>query len=263
MIIDFHTHIFPDDVAARAISSLVTSSGGRTSPKSDGTAEGLICNMDRFGIDLSVIQPVLTSHKSFLRVNTWAKELSSDRIHAFAGFYPSEEYKEDIDTLVSMGFRGIKLHPEFQNFDVDDPAMLPLYDYALGKGMTLLFHAGYDPSFSPPFRATPKKFRTVIDRLGGGKIVLAHLGGQSFWDEVEEYLVGEKVYFDTAMGFSLYGEERFLRILRAHGEDKILFGSDSPWGDAGAEIAAIRRLPVEDAVKEKILGGNAARLLNL
>ncbi len=263
MIVDFHTHIFPNSVAPRAISSLVAGSGGKILPHSDGTATGLVSNMDEAGIDISVIQPVLTGPQSFLRVNTWAHGLTSDRIVPFAGLYPTEDYKSHIDTIASMGFRGIKLHPEFQGFNVDDPAMLPLYDYAFEKGLILLFHAGYDPSFEPPYRATPRMFRAIFDRLGGGTVVAAHLGGQKLWDEVEEYLVGTEIYLDTAMGFPYYGEERFLRILRAHGADKILFGSDSPWGNAKNEIASIRSLPIAEEEKAQVLGGNAMRLLYL
>ena len=146
MVIDFHTHAFPDRLAPRAIASLVEAAHGKYPPCSDGTVPGLIDNMDRFGVDLSVVQPVITKASQTESLNRWAKEIQNDRLISFGGLYPhTDDYKRDIDFLCELGFRGIKLHPEYQSFTVNDPKMLPIYDYALSKGMILLFHAGFDP----------------------------------------------------------------------------------------------------------------------
>ena len=262
MVIDFHTHAFPDQLAPRAIASLVEGAHGAYPPCSDGTVRGLLDNMERFGVDLSVVQPVITKAKQLESLNGWAREIQCDRLISFGGLYPhTEDYKRDIDFLCGMGFRGIKLHPEYQNFTVNDPEMLKLYDYALSKGMILLFHAGFDPAFPPPFHSEPKMFADISKELRGGVIVAAHMGGQQQLDAVERDLCGSDVYIDTSMGFDYYTQEQFLRIVRAHGADKVLFGSDAPWSNAGKEIAAIRSLDLSEAEKELIFHGNAERIL--
>lgn len=141
--------------------------------------------------------------------------------------------------------------------------MLEIYDYALNKGLVLLFHAGYDIAFKPPFHSSPRQFRHIVDELKGGKIIAAHMGGIFDWDDTAECLAGTEIYLDTSMGFEYYGEARFLRLLAMHGSKHILFGSDSPWSNGGKEIRRLRALPISDAEKEDILSGNAARLLGL
>jgi len=264
MVIDFHTHAFPDAIAERAISGLLKSSGNKFLPCTNGTLGGLKANMDKFGVDISVVQPVITKASQLKNLNLWAKDIESDRIISFGGIYPhTEDYKADIDFVVSLGLKGLKFHPEYQNFVLNDDKMLKIYDYALSKGLILLFHAGFDPAFQPPFRSNPKMFADVLEKLKGGTIVAAHLGGQQQWDEVIEELCGKNIYLDTSMGFKYYSKEQFLKVVELHGADKILFGSDSPWSRADEEIAALKSMPISDEEKEKILHLNAEKLLGL
>lgn len=264
MIIDFHTHIFPDDLAPRALASLKQGSGGIYTPVTDMTRDSLLSYMDQHSIDMSVVMPIVTKQTQFFKTNQWAKSLESDRMIPFGSIYPhTENYKADIDFLVELGFRGIKFHAEYQDFILDEPKMLKIYDYALSKGLILLHHAGFDPAYPPPYRSSPRQFANVVDAMQGGIIVAAHLGGHDQWDDVEQYLVGKNIYLDTAMGFAYYGKAQFLRILNAHGADKILFASDSPWSDASNEIAILNSLPISQADKEKVLGLNAKRILAL
>ncbi len=262
MVIDFHTHVFPDFLAPRAIAALVEKSGGIYPPQTDGTYRGLIHSMDKNGVDISVLQPVITKQSQLETLNTFAKNLEGERIVAFGGLYPhTDDYKRDIDYICSLGLKGIKLHPEYQQFFVNDEKMLKIYDYALNKGLILLFHAGFDPAFDPPFHSNPKMFAQVYKTLGGGVIVAAHLGGQKQWDEVETHLAGTGVYLDTSMGFKYYGKEQFERIVKKHGADKILFGSDSPWGNAGEDIEALKKCDLNEEEKDLILFKNAQRIL--
>lgn len=264
MIIDFHTHIFPDALAKRAIDTLLTRAGGVFPPVTDGTHRGLISSMNEAGIDISIIQPVITKQSQTVTINEWAASLASDRIVPFGGIFPhTDDYKRDIDFVVSLGLKGIKLHAEGQGFTVDEPKMLKIYDYAFERGLIILQHAGYDPGFPPPYHSSPEKFKNVVRRMQGGVMIAAHLGGQSQWDEVERHLVGENIYLDTSMGQKLYPEEQFLRIARTHGADKILFGTDSPWSCAKDEVELISALPLSDEEKALILSDNAKRLLSL
>ena len=264
MIIDFHTHAFADAIAPRAIASLMAGCSEAYIPCSNGTTAGLLRNMELFGVDISVVQPVITKFSQTKTINHWAKSICRNRIVSFGGIYPhTDDYKRDIDLVVELGLKGIKLHPEYQQFSVDAPEMLKIYDYALSRGLIILLHAGYDPAFPPPLHSSPRQFAEIGRQMQGGVIVAAHLGGEKQWDDVERYLVGSNIYLDTSMGFSYYSRAQFLRIVQNHGADKILFGSDAPWSRAGEEIRTIQGLPLTDQEKKLILGGNALRILNM
>ena len=264
MIIDFHTHTFPDHLAERAIKSLSDSIEGLYIPDNNGTVSGLQANMDKWNINISVVLPVVTKQSQVKTINDWARGICSDRIIAFGGIYPhTNEYKNDIDYIVDIGLKGIKFHAEYQDFIVDDDKMLNIYDYALNKGLVLLHHAGFDPAFTPPFKSTPRQFANISKTMQGGIIIAAHLGGHDQWDDVEEYLAGTDIYLDTSMGFEYFPKEQFLRIADKHGADKILFASDAPWSNAETEIEQLKLLPLSETDKEAILYGNAKRLLCL
>lgn len=267
MVIDFHTHIFPDALAPRARQALMDNTakfGNYYTALTAMTRDSLIEHMDLWGVDISVIQPVITKPSQTVTTNTWAADAAGDRIVAFGGVHPdTDDYKRDIDLVASLGLKGIKLHAEYQGFYPDEMRMLRIYDYAFSKGLIVLHHAGYDPGMPPPFRSTPERFAKVLDEMKGGTLVLAHLGGQSMWDEVENHLVGREVYFDTAMGFECFSSEQFLRIVKNHGADKILFATDSPWSNASRELAVFRGLDMDEAEKEMILEHNARRLLGI
>lgn len=296
MIIDFHTHIWPDALAPRAISSLSETAGGIFTPVTDGTAQGLLAYMSSVGIDISVVQPVITKEKQAFSTNEWAATLSSARLVAFGAVWPhSEAWREQVDQAASLGLKGIKFHPEYQQFTVDNEKFFPMYDYILSKGMHILFHAGYDPGYPPPFHSSPAQFARIIRALTPvkaddssfshsasenataahsasgkrGSIILAHLGSSRMWDAVESEVAGLNCYIDTSMGFFDYGKDQFLRIARKHGTDRLLFATDSPWSNAADEIKALRSLAegtgegaaLSPAEVDAILGGNAARLL--
>lgn len=264
MIIDFHTHIFEDSLAPRAFALLQEGAEGTYSPVHNMTLHGLIERMDEWGIAKSVIQPVITKRKQVGKVNEWAASMESDRIVPFGGIYPNEDdWKDQIDYVCSLGLKGLKFHCQYQDFIVDDPRMLRIYDYAFERGLIVLHHAGHDPAFPEPFKSSPAMFAHVARELKGGVLVAAHFGGQRQWEDVERYLAGTDVYLDTSLGFQCYGEETFMKIYKKHGADRLLFATDSPWSDAGKELELFSHYDVSGEDREKILHGNAERLLKL
>lgn len=267
MIIDFHTHVFPDELAPRAMKSLTEEIDDQYPAVSDGTVSGLLRNMDEWGIDISVICPVVTNAKQMRKANEFAAatgEAHPNRLVSFGGIYPNAgSFKEDIDFVASLGLKGLKFHCEYQDFNLDDERMLKIYDYAINKGLIILHHAGFDPAFPPPFKSSPKQFLNIANKLRGGTIIAAHFGGHDQWDDVERYLAGSEVYLDTSMGFEYFSREQFLRIASRHGADKILFASDAPWSSAKNEMEHLRSTPLSDEEKAAILGANAARLLGI
>ena len=264
MIIDFHTHVFPDELAAKALSALLSNIEDLYTPVNNGTVSGLLKNMDDWNIDISVVQPVITKPSQVKKTNEWVKSICSDRIIGFGGIYPhTDDYKRDIDFIVNLGLKGLKFHAEYQDFIIDDERMLKIYDYALNKGLILLHHAGFNPGFAPPFKSTPEQFVKVSEAMRGGIIIAAHLGGHAQWDAVERYLAGSDIYLDTSMGFEYFSSEQFLRIVKKHGSEKILFASDSPWSSANAEIDRLKALPLLDEDIKNILGNNAMHILKI
>ena len=265
MVIDFHVHVFPDELAPKALHALTTEIDNLYPPVSDGTVSGLLKNMDDWSIDISVILPVVTKQSQFQKANDWAAEInSSGRLVCFGGVYPhTDDYMRDIDYVVGLGLKGLKFHAEYQDFIIDSARMLKIYDYALSRGLIILHHAGFDPAFSAPFKSSPQQFARIADEMRGGVIVASHLGGHDQWDDVENYLAGSNIYLDTSMGFEFFSRDQFLRIAEKHGADKILFGSDAPWSNARTEIEHLRSMPLRMSEIEAILSGNARRILGV
>ena len=267
MIIDFHAHVFPDELAPKAMKALVEEIDNLYPPVNDGTVGGLLRNMDEWHIDVSVILPVVTKQSQTRKANEWIARAASrhpERLVAFGGIYPhTDDYKRDIDFAAGLGLKGLKFHAEYQGFVLDDRHMLRIYDYALGKDMILLHHAGYDPAFKPPFRSSPQMFLNVANAMRGGIIIAAHMGGHDQWDDVEEHLAGSGIYLDTSMGFEYFDHGQFLRIVKKHGPDKILFGSDAPWSSANTEIEHLKSLPLNEESRNAIMSGNARRILGI
>jgi len=263
MIIDFHAHIFPDKIAEKSMRFLADEVDNKYIPVHDGTAAGLLKNMDAWGIEISVVLPVVTKQSQTKHINEWAAEVNSDRLVSFGGIYPhTDDYKRDIDFVAGLGLRGLKFHAEYQLFNVDDEYMLRIYDYALGKGLIIMHHGGLDDAYPESARSTPQMFARVAEEMKGGVIIASHLGGYKLWDDVEKYLAGTDIYLDTSMGFEYFTKDQFLRIAEKHGTDKILFASDSPWSNAKTEIEHLKGMPLSDADKAAILSGNAIRILS-
>ncbi len=265
MIIDFHTHLFPKDIAEKTLKLLGEMAD--VAPATDGSAADMLRAMNEAGVDLAVIVPVVTKPSQFEGINLFARKLNEiygGRLLSFGGIHPdSEDYITELNLLKEWGFRGIKLHPDYQGVMIDDERYKRIIRYADELGMIILTHAGIDVGKPDPIHCPPDKMRKVLDEIKPKKMVLGHYGGWKQWEEVYEHLAGTDVYLDTAFTLDYIDEKLFLRILKKHGFEKVLFASDSPWSDMGSGVQMIRSLPIPEAEKEAILGQNAMRLLAL
>lgn len=284
MIIDFHTHIFPDKIAEKTIESLGSLAGVKAA--TDGTLKGLLEFMEKTGVDKSVIMPVCTKPEQFDNINRFAKKINDTydgRLLSFGGIHPDcENPKEKLKYIQSLGIPGIKIHPDYQRVMIDDIRFMRIMEYASELGLIILTHAGIDIGLPDPVHCPPDKMRKVLDTIKPKKMVLAHLGGWKQWEEVAEHLVGENVYLDTAFMFGVgvkaredkqgisdsltqhinyIEQDMFMKIVTKHGTNKILFATDSPWSDAAAGIGYIKNLPLSENAKTLILGENASELL--
>ncbi len=263
MLIDFHTHAFADSLAPRAIASLSAASGGQI-PRTDGTTAGLIRRMDETGVSHSVMLNIATKPKQQTRINDWAKEISSDRITAFGSVHPdAPDVFDELERIKELGLKGVKLHPEYQNFEVDEPRMLPIYKKIASLGLITVFHAGQDIGFMPPAKASPEKLVRALPAFDGAPVVAAHFGGYIMWDDVLDQLCGLPIYFDTSFCFARIQLPLAQAIIEKHTPEKILFGTDLPWSDAAAERRLIDSFDLSASDKEKIFFRNAARLLQM
>lgn len=262
MVIDFHVHCFADELADRAVSVLAEKSG--LSPRSDGTVKGIRASMKKAGICKSVLLSIATKPQQTQKITQWALSVQDEDIIAFGSIHPEcPDWKNELERLERSGIKGIKFHPEYQDFYVDDPKLFPIYEKAAELGLIIMFHAGVDLGYQPPYHCTPDRMKKVVKAFPGAKIVAAHMGGYDSWDEVERHLAGEPLYLDTS--FSLYkmSREQFMRIAGVHGFDRLLFATDSPWKDQSEEIAQLRDMNLPDDALQAISGGNAAKLLGL
>lgn len=268
MIIDFHTHVFPDHIAPRALQKLLS---GITSQNrndfaayTDLTVAGLSRSMAQNGIDLSVVLPIATKPSQTQSINDFAKSITGGGLLSFGSLHPDQDdFAEILADLKARGFKGIKLHPEFQNFYIDSPRSIAILKQAEALGLVVVVHAGVDVGMPPPVHCTPKGLKNVLQHIRGDRLVAAHLGGFELWDQVEEHLVGTPIYLDTAVVGPYIGAAQYKRIIERHGADKILFATDSPWEDQGEAVQTLRNLGLSPQALELILSQNAVRLLGL
>ena len=179
MIIDFHTHVFPEQIAASTIAKL--EGLANIAAFTNGTLEGLLACMKRASVDLSVVLPVVTKPTQFQKVNEKAVALNRlypGRILSFGGIHPdSPDYKQELKQIAEMGLKGIKLHPDYQDTFFNDIKYKRIVSYATELGLIVSVHAGYDIGIGDPVHCTPQMSAELIHDVAPDKLVLAHTGG--------------------------------------------------------------------------------------
>jgi len=261
MKIDFHTHVYPDHVALSTVSAVRQRAG--IDAYADGTLEGLKRSMAAAGIDLSVVAAVATKPEQVASIQRWLTGIRQPGIEALAAMHPADPLSSgQMKMLKREGFRGFKLHPDYQDFFVDDPRMYPLYEKVAAEGMFILFHGGMDRGLPHPVHGTPKRFAAVHKAVPELCMIVAHLGGEDAYEEAVEHLLGRDVYLDTSFVLRKMPGTFRERFLKGHPPERLLFASDSPWTDQGEELRFLLQLPyLTESEKEKICLSNAARLL--
>ena len=283
MIVDFHTHTFPDKIAAPTVDKL--QSAAHIQPFTDGTIGALSASMRAAGVTYSVNMPVATSPRQVTQINDTAARTNERTpetgVLSFGCMHPDYDgYRAELARVASLGIRGVKLHPPYQGADFDDIRYLRILARAGELGLVVLTHAGLDIGLPDANRVTPGMIARAVRATGPVTLICAHMGGWRQWDDVEELLPDTGVYLDTSFslgritpnndGYSwadaelpLMRREQFARIVRAFGAERVLFGTDSPWGAQAEALRLIRELPLASGEQAAILGGNAARLLEL
>ena len=261
-VIDFHTHAFPDHIAERAVPALAKE--GNVTAHLNGTTSDLIASMDRAGIDISVVCSIATRPSQFEGILSWSRAIRSPRIIPLPSVHPDDAgLPEKVRRVGGEGFAGVKMHPYYQDFFLDEERMFPLYEELQRRGLLVVMHTGFDIAFPRVRRADPERILRVVGRFPGLKLVTTHLGSWDDWQEVETLLAGKPVYMDISFTSTCIEDSRIRAIIMNHPEEFILFGSDSPWRDQSESIEHLRSLQLPDRLEANILGDNAARLLGI
>lgn len=265
MIIDFHTHVFPEQMAEKTIRKMEEEA--KVKAFTNGTLQELMHSMKENHVTISVLLPVATRPSQFETINRFAAEVSGrEGIISFGGIHPdTDHYKEELQEIKRLGLPGIKLHPDYQATFIDDPKMVRIIQYAVELDLIVSIHAGLDIGLPDPIHCPPERAAKMLEqiKLSNARIILAHMGGFDQWDAVEEYLVGRNIWFDTAYTLDSIPREQFRRILRNHGVDRILFGTDSPWSAQKESIELLSEMEFTEKELESIFWRNGAGLLGL
>ncbi len=269
MIIDFHTHVFPDKISERAMANLeqniVDIQGKSYPPDGDGTLRSLKEHMSRDGVDISVVMPIATTVTQSTSINRFAREINGkDGIFSFGSLHPlQDDWESVLEEIKESGLKGIKLHPEYQRVYVSAPETIRILKKAEELELYTLFHAGRDIGMPEPVHCLPECLRGVLDHVSGEYIIAAHMGGWRLWDDVEKYLVGTPIKFDVSYVKEFIDSEQFKRIIKNHGSEKILFGTDMPWQSASVSMGFLESADLSEDELQNIYYKNAAKILGL
>jgi uncharacterized protein len=259
-IIDFHTHAFPDALAARAMPHLEHE--GNTKAALDGKISSLLNSMDAAGIGRSVVCSIATKPVQFDGIMTWSKAIASERLLPFPSVHPDDaEAVERVRAIHAAGFKGIKLHPYYQSFDLDEERVFPIYAEADWLNLAILMHTGFDLAYPRDCKADPVRTANVVRQFPHLKFVTTHLGAWEDWDEVRKHLLGKPVYMDISYSIDDMGRGAAREFMLAHPAEYLVFGTDSPWADQKEAIDILRALKLGAEREELILFRNAQRLL--
>jgi predicted TIM-barrel fold metal-dependent hydrolase len=264
-VIDFHTHIFPDKIAKQAMDALAADSGTYR-PQTDGTLKGLQESMKRANISASLVANIATKPSQMFPILEYCKEIGSSSIYPLVSFSPSnspEEVEDMLGQAQNAKIRGVKLHPQYQNFNIDDKWMYGFYELVASCGLFVMFHSGFDMAFPGNTQANVERVKKVADWFKDLTIVCTHVGGWKQWERIGCLSDCANVYTETSLTLNEVSDEEFIRLIGHFDEDRVLFGSDSPWTDQQKMLKRTEALKLSDARKEKLFYKNAAALLRL
>lgn len=258
-VIDSHCHIYPDKIAVAATAN--TDKFYDVTANHDGKVSTLYGLKESSGIDHFIVQSVATTPKQVKSINEFiagAVAQSEGSMTGLGTLHPdSADMKEDIRHLKELGLHGIKLHPDIQQFAIDDKRCLRIYELCEQEGLPILMHTGdnrYDYS-------NPNRLRPVCEKFEGLVIIGAHMGGWSIWEEACDKLCGlPNLYFDCSSTFPWLGTEKAKELILRHGCDRVMFGSDYPMWDPGTELKNFLSMNLSEEQNRMILSENAKRI---
>lgn len=258
--IDMHSHIFPPGVAEKVIDTLEQYYGSRW--VGTGELDDLLRNLRQAHISRSVIFSSATKPSQVIPINNFLSRLQSQYPELFLAFgtlHPDfPDCGAEIRRIRKLGLRGLKFHPDFQRFNIDDPRMNGIYE-AAGGDLPLLFHVGDSRTqFSKP-----ERLLNVHRHFPELKLIAAHMGGYSEWDQAWRHLIGTDIWLDISSTIKFIGPQEVRRMTEAHGSDRVLFASDYPAANHSKAVEEVLSLGLPEEDNAKIFYKNAERLLGI
>lgn len=260
-IIDAHCHIYPDRIAEKASAS--TSNFYKMPSLFDGKISTLLERGTAAGIEHFIVQSVATAPSQVSGINHFIAKAAEDSGGRFTGLgtlHPdSENIEADIEEILSLGLKGVKLHPDIQGVGIDDARMSGIYELCRGR-LPILMHTGdHRFDFSNPNRMLP-----VLLKYPDLTVIGAHFGGWSVWERAAESLVGfENFYVDCSSSLYAMTPETARTLIDAYGKSRVLFGTDYPMWNIETEIERFMKIPLAEKEREDILYNNAAKLFSI
>ncbi|MFV0459559.1 MAG: amidohydrolase family protein [Actinomycetales bacterium] len=261
LVIDAHTHVWPDKIAALAL-------GGNPVPglvaRGNGTVSGLMDDMSGSGVHISCCMGIANEARHVDRVNEFVAGLLGPGRLGFGTVHVGIDVQENLDSLRRHGITAVKLHPLFQDFALDDPRLWELFE-AFGDEIAVITHVGEGGDAYRNSLSSPTMIRDISRQFPELRLMACHFGGYKILDDAEEMLNGADVVLETSWPPSLatLQPDRVRRLIRNHGTERVIFGSDWPMTSPREELDAIRGLGLRDDELTQILGGNLARLLRV
>lgn len=258
-IIDFHTHIYPNAIAQKAADSICRfyelEGGGM-----DGTVDMLLKQGALAGIDHYVVLPVGLKPDHVRHINEFIVSQVAEH-RQFTGFgtihAAMENVAQEVEFIHEEGLRGVKMHPDTQLFDIDDPRLFPAYEVMRDKGLMLMPHMG-DPRYD---YSHPARLRRVLDNFPGLQAVATHFGGYSMPETARECLEDTDCVMDISSALMFMDRETAVRYIRHYGPERLVYGSDFPLWDPVVEVERFLSLGLTDGEMEQIAYKTAMRIL--
>ncbi len=258
--IDFHTHAFPDQIAPMAIQALEKK--GNVKAYLDGTVDDLLSSMDRAGIEQSVVCSIATRPEQFQPIFDWSHSIRSERIIPLPSVHPLDPKAfAHLEQIKEHGFIGLKMHPYYQDFFLDDLQLMDLYRRISELDLLLVMHTGYDIGYPRIRRADPERILNVVREVPELRLITTHLGGWDEWTDVRKLLTGKPIYMEISFALDFLDQIRLRELIENHPPEFILFGTDSPWADQATTLKMLSKLGLDADLFNRIVRENGLQLL--
>ncbi len=264
-IIDAHVHTYPESVAERAAINLGNFYNFTVQ------CTGTYCDLEEQARETGTVGffllSVATAARQVEKLNfSTAERVELSRSHGFetigfAGMH--QEYTEitaELDRCLKMGLAGVKIHPDIQGVDIDDPRLFPLYEGLEERRMKLYLHMGDE---RPEYRfSEPRRLAKILDLFPGLEVIAAHFGGYRAWDEARDYLWGRpRVWYDASSALWDVDACRARQLILGCGIKNVMYGTDYPVMRLDKHLELFMAIDLTEEQRSDILYGNAKRFI--